>query len=384
MSVARKWLTGLAPLVVLALAALLMAQGGVLDFLRRGVPPVEDLSFNEVRMSPGQIIVEVVNGGPDPVLVAQVTVDEAYWAFEIAPSSTIGSLGKATITLPFPWIQDEPHEITLLTSTGLTFSHTIELATLTPTTDARYVGTFTAIGIYVGVIPVAIGLLWLPLLAGASKRWLRFSLALTGGLLVFIAAEAFFEALEVAESVASGFNGDMLVVLGFAGALLLLQSIGNSAGQTTDKGFQMALLVAIGIGLHNMAEGLAIGASYSLGESALSASLVIGFMLHNTTEGLAIVAPIASAAPPVKKTLGLGLIAGVPTIFGALLGGLSYSPLMATLFLSVGSGAVVQVVISLHRAISANSDERTWTPLTAAGLMAGLVIMYGTGLLVAV
>lgn len=384
MSTARKWLLALAPLVVLAVAALLLSQGGFLDFLRRGIPPIEDLSFNQVRLSPGEIRLELINGGPAPVEVAQIMVDEAYWTFSIEPSSTIGSLRKAWVVLPFPWVQDEPHEIVVLTSTGLTFSHTIELATVTPSPDAKFVWTFTAIGVYVGVIPVAIGLLWLPLLRNSSKKWLKFALALTCGLLIFIAAEAVFEALEVAESVATGLNGEMLVVLGFVGAVLLLQSITNSRSKGANDGFHTAFLIAIGIGLHNMAEGLAIGTSYSLGESALGASLVIGFMLHNTTEGLAIVAPVASSVLPVKKILGLGLIAGVPTIFGALLGGLAFSPLLATLFLSVGAGAITQVVITLFKVISADSEQSAWTPMTAAGLMAGMVIMYGTGLLVVV
>lgn len=384
MSTARKWLLALAPLVVLAFAALLVSQGGILDFLRRGVPPIEDLSFNQVRLSPGEIKIELINGGPDPVEVAQVMVDEAYWTFSIEPSSTIGSLRKAWIVLPFPWVQDEPYEIVVVTSTGLTFSHTIEVATVTPTPDAKYVWMFTAIGIYVGVIPVAIGLLWLPLLRNSSKKWLTFALALTCGLLIFIAAEALFEALEVAESVATGLNGEMLIVLGFVGAILVLQSITKSKPKETNDGFQTAFMIAIGIGLHNMAEGLAIGASYSLGESMLGASLIIGFMIHNTTEGLAIVAPVASSNIPVKRILGLGLIAGIPTIFGALLGGLAFSPLLATLFLSVGAGAVAQVVIALLKVISANSEQSAWTPMTATGLMSGMIIMYGTGLLVVV
>ncbi len=383
-SAARNWLTGLAPLVILAAVALLVTRGGVVDFLQRGAPPIEDLSFNEVRLAPGQISLELINGGPDPVVVAQVTVDEAYWAFTIAPSATIGSLKKAEVVLPFPWVQDEPHEVTIVTSTGLTFSHTIEVATVTPGPDARYIGTFSAIGLYVGVIPVAIGLLWLPLLRGSSKKWMQFFLALTAGLLVFIAAEATFEAFEVAETVATGLNGDMLVVLGFVAALIALQTLSKSKTGDSGNGFQMAFLVAVGIGLHNMAEGLAIGASYSLGEATLGASLVIGFMLHNTTEGLAIVAPIAGDAPPIRKTIGLGLIAGVPTIFGALIGGLSYSPLLATLFLSFGAGAVVQVILALFKVMSVGVEGRVWTPVTAGGLMAGLLIMYGTGLLVVV
>jgi zinc transporter ZupT len=111
---------------------------------------------------------------------------------------------------------------------------------------------------------------------------------------------------------------------------------------------------------------------------------MIGFMIHNTTEGLGIVAPIAKDAPRVRALAGLGLLAGAPTILGAAIGGLAYSPLYATLFLAVGAGAIAQVVIALFKVVSRETEGAVWNPATAGGVLAGLVIMYGTGLLVAV
>jgi zinc transporter ZupT len=145
----------------------------------------------------------------------------------------------------------------------------------------------------------------------------------------------------------------------------------------------LAYLIALGIGLHNLGEGLALGAAYALGQATLGAFLMIGFMLHNTTEGLGIVAPIARDAPRLKTLVALGLLAGGPTVLGAWLGGLAYSPLYATLFLSVGAGAIAQVIIALYRVVSREVEGSIWTPYTAGGVVAGMLVMYGTGLFVA-
>jgi zinc transporter ZupT len=381
----RLWLWGLLPVALLAALSLLVTRGQVIEFLRRGVPPVEELTFERVSLAPNTIRVVVVNGGPDPVTVAQVLVDEAFWEFTISPSSRVGRLRRATIEIPYPWVWGEPHQVKLLTSTGLTFTHEIAVAAETPRPGPRFFGVFTVIGLYVGVIPVAIGLLWLPFLRNLERRWMHFALALTAGLLLFLGADAVQEGLEAAESVAGAFQGTMVVVLGAAGTVLLLQMV--SRARVTAGGEQgrraVAYLIALGIGLHNLGEGLAIGAAYALGEATLGAFLIVGFMLHNTTEGLGIVAPIAHDRPRLKTLAALGALAGLPTVLGAWIGGLAYSPLYATLFLSVGAGAIAQVVIALYRVVAREQEGTVWTPYTAGGVLAGMVVMYGTGLLVA-
>ncbi len=381
----KLWFWGLLPLVLLALLSTVVVQGGFVDFVRRGVPPVEELTFNRVVLSPGSIRVELVNGGPDPVTVAQVAVDEAFWEFSISPDATIPRLGRATVEIPYPWVQDEAHSIMLLTSTGVTFEHEIEVATATPTLGFRYLGIFGAVGLYVGVIPVAIGLLWFPFLRRLKRKWIHFMLALTAGLLVFLGVDALEEGLEAAGAVAGAFQGKVVVVVGALATLIVLEAVSRRSLGRSDPSSRrlVAFLIALGIGLHNLGEGLAIGAAYALGEVALGAFLVVGFMLHNTTEGLAIVAPIASDQPKVKTLALLGLLAGAPTIVGAWVGGLAYSPLFATLFLSIGAGAVAQVVIAIYRIVARETDGAVWTPLTASGTIAGFAIMYGTGLLVA-
>jgi zinc transporter ZupT len=319
------------------------------------------------------------------VTVAQVMVDEAFWEYTARPAASIPRLGRTTIEIPYPWVQGEPHQIKLLTSDGLTFEHEIAVAAETPRPGPRFFGAFTAIGFYVGVIPVALGLLWLPFLKNLERRWMHFALALTAGLLVFLGADALKEGLEAAESVAGAFQGTLVVVVGALGTLLLLQVASRArVGAGGEQGRRaLAYLIALGIGLHNLGEGLAIGAAYALGQATLGAFLMIGFMLHNTTEGLGIVAPIARDRPRLKTLVALGLLAGGPTVLGAWLGGLVYSPLYATLFLSVGAGAITQVIIALYRVVSREVEGSIWTPYTAGGMVAGMLVMYGTGLFVA-
>jgi zinc transporter ZupT len=383
---ARQWLRFGAPLLLLAGLAVLVIKGGTLSSLRSDLPPVEELTVEHVRLTPGTIEVRLVNGGVDPVSVVQVMVDDAFWTHSITPSRTIPRLGNATVSIPYPWVAGEPHHVRFVSANGVTFDHEIVVAATTPTPDARYFFAFTLVGLYVGVLPVAIGILWLPFLRRLDRRWVHFALALTGGLLVFLAAEALHEALENAANVAGAFQGTGLVALATLGSWLSLQAFGGvrPGGESTPASrLRLAFLIALGIGLHNLGEGLAIGAAYASGSVTLGAFLIVGFMIHNTTEGLGIVAPVARDTPTLRQLALAGLIAGAPTIVGAWLGGLAYSPLLATVFMGVGAGAILQVVGVLYKVVARETEGRLWTPLNSLGVAAGLVVMYGTGLLVA-
>jgi zinc transporter ZupT len=354
---------------------------------RAAFPPVEELTVDRVTFpGPGMLRVHVVNGGPQPVTIAQVMVDEAYWQFEIDRDPTLPRLQRATLDVPYPWVEGEPHVIRLVTSTGLTFDHEVAVATESPRPNARYLGTFGLLGLYAGVIPVLLGLLWYPFLSRIDRKWVHFYLSLTVGLLVFLAVDAFEHTLEASALVAEGFASVGLIVVGVMGAILGLRAISGigrtRGGGNPPSGLTVSYLIALGIGLHNLGEGLAIGAAYSLGEIALGSFLVIGFALHNTTEGLAIVAPVAREKPSLKHLALLGAIAGLPTIAGAWVGGFSYSPLAATFFLALGTGAIVQVVVEVGRLIQRSWPEGLFTPLNAVGMLLGLLIMYGTALMV--
>ena len=382
----RLWFKGLAPLVLIALLVLAYLRIGPAGMFQAAFPPVEELTIERVALpAPGELRVTVVNGGPEPVTVAQVMVDDAVWAHELSGPRTIQRLERREIRIPYPWVEGEPHHIALVTSTGLTFGHDVAVATQTPTVGARYVWTFALLGIYVGVIPVFLGLLWLPFLRGIGRHWLDFFLSLTMGLLVFLGVDAVGEAAATAALVPGAFQGGALVLMGLVGTPLLIAALGRwrSGSAEARSPLYVASLIAIGIGLHNLGEGLVIGTAYSTGEIALGTFLVIGFLLHNTTEGLGIVAPLASSKPRVRDLVLLGAVAGVPTIAGAWIGGFSYSPILTTLFFAIGAGAIVQVVWELWKLFARRPDSGLTRPLNAIGLLAGMVIMYVTGLFVA-
>ncbi|HEX6065790.1 MAG TPA: hypothetical protein VFZ04_16275 [Longimicrobiales bacterium] len=384
---ASTWLKGLAPLVLLAVLVTVFLRFGPLGVFNEAFPPIEELTIERITMpESGQLQIHIVNGGPEPVTIAQVMVDDATWLHTIDGPREIGRLEKRTITVPYPWVQGEPHIVKLVSRNGLVFEGDVAVATQTPRADARYLTTFALLGIYVGVVPVLLGLLWLPFLRAIDRRWVDFFLSLTVGLLVFLGVDAVAEALENAGRVASAFQGLGLVVLGLVGTPLAIAAFGEwrRRRRTNFSAFYVSLLIAIAIGLHNLGEGLAIGTSYATGEIALGTFLVLGFLLHNTTEGLAIVAPVAAERPSIGTLALLGLVAGVPTILGAWIGGFTYSPVWTTLFFAIGAGAIVQVVFEVWKLFARQAEKGAGlaAPLNAAGVLAGLLVMYVTGLFV--
>jgi zinc transporter ZupT len=351
----------------------------------RAFPPIEELTVERITLpQPGVMQVRVVNGGPEPVTVAQVLVDDAAWTHSLDGERTIERLGSRIITVPYPWVEGEPHAIRLVTSTGLTFDAAIAVATETPQPSARLLGVFATLGIFVGVIPVFLGLLWLPFLRSIAPRWIDFFLSLTIGLLVFLGVDALAEAMEVSGRVPGAFQGLSLVLLGVLGTPLIIAALGEWRKRARHglSPLYVSALIALAIGLHNLGEGLAIGAAYSSGEISLGTFLVLGFLLHNTTEGLGIVAPLAHVGTSLGQLALLGLLAGAPTILGTWLGGFTYSPVFITLFFAIGAGAVLQVIVELWKLFGRKAERGLSQPLNAAGVLAGLAIMYITGLLV--
>ena len=376
---------GVLPLLLLAALLAIFARIGPIGVFRAAFPPIEELTFERVAFpEPGLIHVSLVNGGPEPVTVSQVIVDDAYWEHTVTPDRLVDRLDDVSIEIPYPWVDGDPLVITVVSSTGVTFTQEVAVATQSPQITRSYVVTFALLGVYVGVIPVFLGLLWLPFLAGVSPRWVDFFLSFTVGLLLFIGVDALEGAFELTGRVASAFQGVGLIVLGVVGTPLVIHAVSRiGRGDTPITPLGISTLIAIGIGLHNLGEGLAIGSSYAIGEVALGTSLVFGFLLHNTTEGLGIVAPLARSRPSLAKLAVLGLIAGAPTILGTWIGGFSYSPTASVLFLAIGAGAIVQVIVVLGRTMGSHGRVGLKAPLNAVGLVAGLIIMYATGLFVA-
>ncbi len=392
-SKAKLLLLGFTPLFALAavVGLFFIAGSTILAPVTTSVLPVEDINFERVILREGLVVVTVVNTGPTNVTIAQVLVNDAIWDAEIRPSQTLPRLGSVTITIPYHWVEGEPIEVTVITSNGFLFKGGVEAATFSPSFSLGQIAAFASIGVYVGIIPVFIGLAWLPFLSHLRDKWYNFLLSVTAGLLVFLAVDAFGEALELVRGTPSVFQGLALVIATVTVTFLALEAVGERSLRRWGQGhgsraapMVLAYLVALGIGIHNLGEGLLIGAAYSLGEVALGAFLILGFTIHNATEGFAIVAPIASGLPKSRRLLELGLLAGGPTIFGALIGGYAYSNLWALVFLAVGVGAILQVVYEVveymaeGRAAFGVLSEGT----NLAGLAVGFAIAYGTALLV--
>jgi zinc transporter, ZIP family len=378
------WLLGLVPLLlIIAAIGLFAALDGPGLGERRG-PPAEELAVEKTVLEPGMIELVVRNDGPDAVSIAQAHVNDAFVQFSGA-EEPIGRLETATVRLQQPWVEGEAYEVALLTSSGGTIAHEIPVAVETPDADLSFFGLMALLGIYVGVIPIALGMLWLPWVRRIPPGWLRAVMALTIGLLAFLAIDATLEGFELAGEGSQAFGGSALVLLGAAVAFLALTGVSQWLAERRSgaAGAQLALLVAVGIGLHNLGEGVAIGAAYSAGALALGAFLVVGFALHNTTEGLAIVAPIAHLRASLARLALLGLIAGAPAILGAWIGAAAFNPSLAAFLFGFGAGAIVQVIVQLAPSLRDDSG-RTLHPVAVSGLLTGMALMFATGLLVSV
>jgi zinc transporter, ZIP family len=421
------------PLVVLAIMIFFLSTPIFQSFINSGIPlPEVAIEKIEFREDPSQIIAFIRNVGPTEITIAQADVNDRIHAAAIEPSKTLSRLSDAKVKIPFFWNAAEPYEVGITTDDGTRFSKTVEAAALAPNPDSQQIIFFAVIGIYVGIIPVMIGLLWYPFIKSMSRNKYNFFLSLTAGLLVFLGIDALVESNEITDNVSSIFSGQMLIVIVTTISFIALlyasekltqraikkslsstemtsphssysDSTATSSTQTRSnvnqrqmqelvKPLAISLMIAIGIGLHNFGEGLAIGAAVLLGEIALSTFLIVGFTLHNTTEGLAIVAPLAKSRKLMLRRLVLmGVIAGAPTIAGAWIGGFLYSPIATIIFLSIGAGAIFQVVYSIGswvlRPVDNTDNDKNKkivavNKFTIAGFAIGMVIMYVTGLLV--
>lgn len=382
------WLSALLPVAALALLLSVFAFGNPLAMFTANVPPIETLNIERIEVTPTGFRVNVINGGAIPVRIAQVTVDDAYWAFTLSPDRPLQRLETATITLTYPWVEGEPNFIKIISDKGTVFAGEVAAATITPRPGLREFGAYGLLGVYVGILPVGLGLLWFPAMKRMGQKWMGALLALTVGLLIFLLVDTVLEALEQAAEVPGILQGVPLVFFSALIAWLVILAVSSRRpGAGTDapaSRLWVATMIAMGIGLHNLGEGLAIGAAFALGEAALGSFLVVGFTLHNITEGVGIAAPVTRDQPKFSTFVGLTLLAGAPAIVGAWIGGFAFSPLLATIFLGVGAGAIWQVIVEVWGLLR-RSAEREGRPavnwLNAAALVAGIAVMYFTAFL---
>ena len=379
------WALALVPLILLGIiAALIVTTEGGLSELSG--PPVEQVSIQRIILpEPGRIVVEVVNDGPQDVTIPQVLVDEAYWQFTAEPSTTIPRFGRATFTIPYPWVAEEAHEVVLVTELGVTFAGEIAVAVESPAPSTDLFARFGLVGFYVGIIPVLLGMLWYPFMRRLGTQGMNFVLSLTIGLLVFLAVGTWLDAQEFAAELPQFWQGVPMVIfiaLITLGVLIAVSSV-RQGQESTPLG--ISYRIALGIGLHNLGEGLAIGAAFALGEAALGTFLILGFTLHNITEGVGIAAPIVRKNPGLQHFGLLLLLAGGPAILGTWIGGFAFSPILATIFLAIGVGAILQVVWEVGKLIARDSTRIglpiiNWVNLS--GVTVGIAMMYFTAFLV--
>ena len=380
------WLLGIVAAVLVggALTGLALLAGPTLP--DRLGPPVEQIAVERSVLTPGTIALTLRNTGPDPVQVAQVFVNDAYVDLS-GGARPIGRLGTETLRLDYPWQEGQPYLVSMVTSTGAVVEHEIGAAVLTPRAGAGWFGLMVLLGTYVGILPVLLGMLLLPVLRRSGGTVVRVLLAVTVGLLAFLAVDGTAEGVELAAGSGGPFGGATLVVLGAALAFLLLSGFDRwlrarrQAVPGQGGGLRLAATIAVGIGLHNLGEGLAIGSAYAVGELALGAALVVGFALHNTTEGIAVVAPLTGQQPRLLQLLALGLVAGAPAILGAVLGAAVNNAELSAFLLGIGVGAVVQVIVQILPAVRERAGAGL-DPLALGGVAVGMLIMFGTGLLV--
>jgi zinc transporter ZupT len=269
-----------------------------------------------------------------------------------------------------------------VTGTGAVVSHAIDVAQETPALDGTSLWLLALVGILLGVVPVMTGLLAWPAMRSLSSSGLNFLLALTIGLLFFLLVDTIGEGLEEAAETIGRMRGPVLFWVIVALSTIVLLALGRKGGRAPE-GLKLAAFIALGIGLHNLGEGLAVGAALATGAAALATFLVIGFTIHNVTEGIGIAAPLAQERPRLVHFAGLAALAGLPAIAGTIIGTQAVGPLWIAVCFAIGAGAILQVIIEVSALMARRSGPAgLLTPAVAAGVATGLGVMYATALLV--
>ncbi|GMV32971.1 MAG: metal transporter [Chloroflexota bacterium] len=381
----RTFILLLIPIILLVgVIVLFLSTGGGLNL--DSAAPVENLDIERYVLKQGSIELQVRNTSPEEITIAQVIVNDAVMPFEVYPDAVVPRLERATITIAYPWSYGEAYGLIIFTGNAIPFTVDIPVAFETPQPDTATFWGFTLIGLYVGVIPVFLGIFWFPALRQMGRRTMTFLMAATAGLLVFLGLDTVAEALEFAGKIPSSFQGIGLIGIGGVATFLLLEAISKRQSEITgneaDKRLAIAFVIAVGIGIHNLGEGLAIGAAYNVGEIALGTFLVVGFIIQNITEGLGIIAPVLRDRPGVGRLAIMGLVGGAPAILGAWIGGYTPSPFLTVLFLAIGAGAIFQVIYEIAKLIQKDTQREAMPMIVFSGVLTGMMMLWVTGLLI--
>ena len=315
-------LFGVVPFVVLGVMVMILAYSPGMLF-QSSIKPLPQVSIEKVEFLDNSIVAFIRNTGPSEITIAQADVNDRIYPAAIEPGRTLSRLADARVTIPFIWNAGEPYVIGITTGDGTRFSKSVASAAPAPRPTVGQASTFALIGIYVGVIPVMMGLLWYPFIRRLSANKYNFFLSLTVGLLVFLGIDALLESNQIAAALAPAFNAQILIILiailTFISLLYVSKklverasrhsktdteyeteivshsapdsehtvdihssrpSLGSSRQQLLIRPIAISMMISIGIGLHNFGEGLAIGAAVLLGQVAFSSFLILGFTLH--------------------------------------------------------------------------------------------------------
>ena len=378
--------SGLIPFafVVLMMVYLFGPGADLLDF---GVI-LPEITIEKIDFVDSEIQATVRNTGHIPVEIVMADINDRIQPAAVEPDRFLERFETTLVRIPFEWNEAEPYTIGITVEDGTRFEKEVEAAAPALELSLDLAIFFAIIGTYVGIIPIMIGLLWLPFIKKISKQKYHFFLALTVGLLLFLAIDSIEEAVEISdENLADSFNGTLLVstvvILSFLGLYYSGNKLVEKAGSSKfTKPVAIALMISIGIGLHNFGEGLAIGAALGMGSIAFSTFLIVGFALHNTTEGIAIAAPMSRGKLMIGKLAAMGIIAGSPAIFGAWIGGFVYSPFTSVIFLAIGAGAILQVIVVIMKWIQEESNQSLSNIAVVSGIAVGMLVMYLTSILV--
>ena len=373
----------LVPLALMLLAFVWIAALDPLRSFNNAAPPVEALTVERSILDQSGIQLLVRAGGSEPMVIAQVQVDDAFWSFAQDPAGPIARGKTAWINIPYPWVLGEAHLVNMLSNTGTAFEHEIAVALPTPKATPGQLRQQAIVGAIVGLLPVALGLMFFPAMRGVGRSGMNFLLALTVGLLAFLLVDMTNEALELAAESAALFQGSAMVWLAALASFLLLMAVGRWRG--TPEGIALAFYIALGIGLHNFGEGLAIGAAFAVGSAGLGTFLVLGFALHNVTEGIGIAAPMLRSRPPLWTFPALTLLAGGPAILGMWMGSLAFALQWSALALAIGAGAILQVIVEVTAYLlrqNPKPDNALFSPAVISGFLGGAGFMYVTAAII--
>lgn len=379
-------LSAIGPLILLAIViAFLMGPGT--NFLEFGLV-LPEIHIEQISFVDNEIQVIVRNTGPIDVNIVVADVNDRIQPAAIEPDNHLTKFETALVRIPYDWNEGQPYNIGLTIDDGTRFEKSVDAASLKLEANIELIGYLGLIGFLIGIVPIMIGLLWFSFIQKLGSSKYKFFLAFTVGLLLFLAFDAIEEASEISQRHLSDiFNGQLLIMTVVILSFLILFSIGNSLVKKSQfskisKPLAISLMIAVGIGFHNFGEGLAVGAAIAFGQVALSTFLIVGFAIHNTTEGFAIAAPMARTKAMVLRLVCLGLIAGTPAIFGTWIGGFSYSPFATVVFLSIGAGAIFQVVVSIIQYMREENENTLSNTSIILGIGLGLTVMYLTSILI--